>query len=160
MSARYEINRNEDGTSYQFITFSGNTYIAYFTEFSLQDKDGNEIPTVSFGFYCKLANDEKPQRFDAKIKRTIIYIINEFFRIQPAEAILYLCMNQGGKAKNRHITFDRWFKEAGEDLEKHDAVDELTEPSFYSSIIIKSTNPEKQKFIDAFYYTIGFWGLG
>ena len=96
MSALYEINRNEYVTSYHFITSSGNTYIAYFTEFTLQDKNGAEVPSLSFGFLCKLANEEKPQRYDIKIKHTIIYIVNEFFNAQPAEAILYLCMNQDG----------------------------------------------------------------
>ena len=160
MSARYEINRNEDGNSYQFITSSGNTYIAYFTEFILQDKNNNEILTVSFGFSCKLGNEQKPQRHDTKIKQTIIYIINGFFKAQPADAILYLCMNQDGRAKNRHITFDRWFKEAGEDLEKYDAPNKSAGHNFYCSIIIKSANPDKQKFVDAFFYTLEFWGLG
>lgn len=159
MFAQYEINRNNNGTSYQFITSSGNTYVAYFTEFTLQDKNGNEIPTVSFGFSCKLANTEKPQRYDTKIKYTIISIITEYFSAQPADAILYFCMTQDGKAKNRHITFDRWFKEAGNELEKHDAPKESAQQGFYGSIVIKSTNPDKQKFIEAFYYTVEFWGL-
>lgn len=160
MSARYEINRNEDGTSYHFITSSGNTYIAYFTEFTLQDKNGAEVPALSFGFSCKLANGEKSQRYDVKIKHTVIYIVNEFFGAQPAESILYLCMNQDGKAKNRHITFDRWFKEAAEELEKHNSPEESAKHNFYGSILVKATNPDKQKFIDAFYFTIELWGLG
>jgi hypothetical protein len=67
LSARYEINRNEDGTSYHFTTSSGNTYIAYFTEFTLQDKDGNEVSALSFGFLCKLA-DEAPLTLRCKNK--------------------------------------------------------------------------------------------
>jgi hypothetical protein len=160
LSARYEINRSEDGTTYHFITSSGNTYIAYFTEFTLQDENGAEVPALSFGFSCKLTNEEKPQRYDVKIKHTIIYIVNEFFGAQPADAILYLCMNQDGKAKNRHITFDRWFKEASEELEKYNSPNESAKHNFYGSILVKSTNPDKQKFIDAFYFTIEVWGLG
>jgi len=120
----------------------------------LQDKNGTEVPALSFGFSCKLANEENPQRYDVKIKHTIIYIVNEFFGAQPADAILYLCMNQDGKAKNRHITFDIWFKEAAEELEKHNSPDESAKHNFYGSILVKSTNPYKQRYIDAFYFTI------
>jgi len=107
LSARYEINRNKDGTSYHFIISSGNTYIAYFTEFTLQDEIGTEVQALIFGFSCKLANEEKPQRYDIKIRTTIIYIVKEFFGTQPKDTILFLCMNRDGKAKNRHITFKR-----------------------------------------------------
>lgn len=158
MSAHYEVNRNKDGTSYHFTTSSGNIYIAYFTEFTLQDKNYGEVPILSFGFLCKKINLEKQQRYDEKIKYTIIYIINEFFRAQPNDAILYLCMNQDGKAKNRHITFDRWFKEAANNLEKHDAPEKSAAQGFYSFIVLKSENLDKQKFIDAFYFTINLWG--
>lgn len=78
----------------------------------------------------------------------------------PAGALLYLCMNQDGKAKSRHITFGRWFKEAADELEKHDAPQESSTQGFYCSIILKSFDPNKQRFLDAFYFTLEYWGLG
>ncbi|MFC5283227.1 DUF6169 family protein [Pedobacter alpinus] len=160
MSARYEINRNENGTSYHFITSSGNTYIAYFTEFTMLNRNRKDVPILSFGFSCKLTDDDEPQRYDRKIKSTIIYIIEEFFNALPTESILYFCMNQDGKAKNRHLIFDKWFKEFSHGLEKHNTPEASAKHDFYGSILLKSANPNKQKFIDAFYFTIDYWDLG
>lgn len=157
MSARYELHVAEDGTSYQFITDAGNTYLAYFTEFFLQGKDGSEVPTISFGFTCKLTDESVAQPYDVKIRETILYIVREFFSKQPDEAMLYLCLTGDGRARQRHVTFKRWHGNLIEELEKHDAPQAINEAGFYGSILIKPSNPNKKLFIDAFYHTIDLW---
>ena len=98
MSARFEVEILPDGAGYKFITSSGDVYIAYFTEFILLDPSEQEISVVSFGFTCKRADEEKRQHYDNKVKHTIIHIIEAFFNEQTENAILYICMNNDGKA--------------------------------------------------------------
>ncbi|MGX5690359.1 DUF6169 family protein [Arcticibacter tournemirensis] len=147
----------DDGTSYKFTTTSGLVYVAYFTEFILLDVNGEEIQVVSFGFACDRPDETK--RHDSRVKLTIIHIVEEFFATQSDEALLYMCMDGDGKGRNRYITFGRWFREAGGLLEKYNFASRDPKARFYSSIILSSGNPQKQRMIDAFYYTISYWGL-
>jgi Family of unknown function (DUF6169) len=156
LSDLYEVIKALDGLSYQFVTSSGNHYIAYFTEFILQEEHGNELPVVSFGFSCK--NESK--RHDPKIKNTLIHILNEFFTLNPNQAVFYICVNSDYKARNRYLTFNNWFNEEAIGLDKYEVkVKDSSNLGFYSSIIIKSNNPLKIALKDAFYYTHEFWGL-
>ena len=157
MSARYNVDKAADGVSYQFTTTSCITYVAYFTEFTLLTPHEQEIDAISFGFTCNKASEVK--RHGGKVKQTIIHIIEDFFEAQPDDALLYMCMNSEGKGRNRHITFGRWFRDAGDNLEKHNSISKNSEEEFYISIILKTTNPKKEKLIEAFYYTINSWGL-
>ena len=157
MSVRYNIERAADGASYTFQTTSGITYFAYFTEFALLEADEQEVNVVSFGFTCDSFNPI--QRHDTKVKQTIIHIVNEYFKSKPDAAVLYMCMNNDGKGRNRHVTFSRWFNESESELEKYDFASKNTGGGFYSSIILKSANPDKEKLIAAFYFTIHYWGL-
>ncbi|SMG43937.1 DUF6169 family protein [Sphingobacterium psychroaquaticum] len=159
MFARYKVYRHKDGKSYFFRTRSGNTYFAYFTAFVLQDKYGSEINLLSFGFSCHLADKRKPQHYDQRIKNTIISIIEEYFTQEPRSALLFFCTNLDGKAHHRFYTFDRWFKESSFKLEKFDTPKKSAEKDFYGSLLVKPDNPEKQKIMDAFYFTIDFWKL-
>lgn len=157
MSAHYDVVKADDGSSYQFTTTSGITYVAYFTEFTLMEANGDELQAISFGFTCDRLYGVK--RHDGRVRPTIVHIIEEFFDAQPDDALLYMCMDNDGRGRNRHITFGRWFKEVDGALEKHSFASKDPQEGFYSSIIIKSNNPQKQRMIDAFYYTINYWGL-
>jgi len=159
LSSPYEFEKLKNGAGYKFVTSSGDIYIAYFTEFVLLDQSERDISVVSFGFNCKRADEEKRQHFDEKVKQTIIYIIKEFFDEQGENAILYMCMNNDGKARDRHIIFNRWFNEFKEGFEKHNSSEVNGKLGFYGSILLKKGNPDKQKLIDSFYFTINYWGL-
>lgn len=159
MSARYDVEILADGAGYKFITSSGDIYVAYFTEFVLLDPSEQEVSVVSFGFNCSRADENKRRSYDNRIKRTIIHIIETFFYDQNDNAILYLCINNDEKARNRHITFCKWYNEFGESFEKHSSSEVHGKLGFYSSILFKKKNPNKQKLIDSFYFTINIWGL-
>jgi len=158
LSARYNVELLNEGTAYKFTTSSDDIYIAYFTEFTMLDSDENELTVVSFGFTCKRSGQNR-QRYDSKVKHTIVRIINNFFDTQPEDAILYICMTNDGKARNRHITFNNWYHELNNGLEKHSSSSEHGKQGFYASILFKSNNPQKKRLISSFYFTIGYWGL-
>jgi len=156
---RYDTILLSKGGGYQFTTSDGDVYIAYFTEFTLIDSNQNEILATSFGFANKEGN--KSHRHDVKIKNTIIHLIMEFFENQDDAAILYICINNDGRERNRHITFGRWFNEMNKDFERYSSLGEHAKAGFYSSIIFKNTNPRRLKLIESFYFTIAYyWGLG
>lgn len=159
MSSRYEFEKLSNGAGYKFITSSGDIYIAYFTEFVLLAPTGNDLVVLSFGFTCKRSDNKKHQHYDIKVKQTIIFIIKEFFEEQNENAILYICINNDEKARNRQITFNSWFNEFNVDLEKHNSHESLGSLGFYSSILFKRNNPNKQNLIAAFYFTLEYWGL-
>jgi hypothetical protein len=160
LSARYDVEILADGAGYKFITSQGDIYIAYFTEFILLDPLEEEISVVSFGFDCKRAQvKKKRQHYDDMVKHTIIHIIETFFYDQSENALLYICMNNDGKARNRHIAFNKWYIEFSEGFEKHNSSQALGKLDFYGSILIKKNNPNKRKLIDSFYFTINYWGL-
>lgn len=158
MSARYNVELLEEGNVYKFNTSSGDIYIAYFTEFIMLDPDENEVTVISFGFTCKRSGRHR-QRYDSKVKHTIVHIINIFFANQPNDAILYMCMTNDGKARNRHIIFNNWYHELNNGLEKHSSSSEHGKKGFYASILFKSNNPQKMRLISAFYFAIDYWGL-
>jgi len=159
LSAQYEIEPLADKDGYRFITTSGDIYITYFTEFTLLDPSGEDITAMSFGFTCNRADEEKRQHYDSKVKHTLIDIIQTFFNKQDENAILYFCMNNDGKARNRQITFNRWFLEFSENIEKHNSSDAHGKLGFYGSILFKKDNLRKQKLIESFYFTLNYWGL-
>ncbi|PWK79975.1 hypothetical protein LX99_00436 [Mucilaginibacter oryzae] len=157
MYDRYSVEFDE-GEEYRFTTSSGDLYIAYFTEFVLLDPSGTEIKVLSFGFTRKQAIETK-KRYDSKVKHTIVFIINHFFEKQPDDAVLYMCMTNDGKARNRNVTFNNWYHELNSNLEKHSSSSELGRGGFYASILFKVNNPNKRRLISSFYFTIDYWGL-
>jgi len=70
------------------------------------------------------------------------------------QAFLYICDNKDGKARNRRITFGRWFNEANDEYERHHSHLKYDSDDWYSSIIVKKDNPNKQFYIDAYHYTL------
>ena len=157
MLSRYDPTPSEDELSYQFTTDSGDKYTAYFTEFFLQNEQGEDIEVTSFGFERLKATQDGPPRFDAKIKATIQYLLLEFFKKNADNAILYICFPGDGMARNRKITFASWFNDLSNDFIKRDSYTKHAECNFYSSIIVSKNNPQKDNLINAFYHTLSYW---
>lgn len=157
MSSRYNLTLSEEGQSYRFTTDAGNQYTAWFTEFFLQNERGEEFKISSFGFDRLKVPEEPVIRFDPKVKSTIQHIISTFFAKNSEDAVLYICLPGDGLAKSRHITFDRWFNELGQQFIKYDSHVKYTEDDFYSSLILLANNPCKDILIDAFNYTLIYW---
>jgi hypothetical protein len=107
LSARYKIEVLKDNAGYKFVTFSGDIYVAYFTEFILLDTAEQDVPIVSFGFTRKRADEGQRHGHDIKVKYTIIQIIKDFFNDQSENVFLYICINNDGRARNRQITFNK-----------------------------------------------------
>ncbi len=153
----YDLSLTADGKAYQFTTDTGEVYIAYFTEFTLGNTNGEDIIITSFGFEKSTASKNEKERYDAKVKATIQFIIKEFFDKFPDSGVLYLCLNNDERARNRHITFSKWFHELGDAYEKYDSPSIYREDGFYSSLVLKSLSSRKKELREAFYHTIEYW---
>lgn len=151
-------NWTETAEGYEFSTISKLNYLAYFTDFYLQSpKNGTDVKVFSFGITCRESDDFRLGRKDESIRNTVILIIQDFFTKNSDQAVLYICMTDGS-ARERKITFGRWFYELADDrFEKHDCNPECTKEGLYSSLILKSDNVNKDEFINSFHYTIDSW---
>jgi len=147
----YNLTPTRDGFS--FITDAGATYFLYFSTYYLTGINGEDIEALHFGFNYesyKLTN----RKYDAKIKRTIVGVINDCFEQYPKMRILYFCRNDDGYGRNRKITFNRWYKAHATTIEKFDSRAEYSKEGLYASILIRSDHPQKNYYVDAFYRSI------
>ena len=153
MLSRY--NWTETSEGYEFSTSNKLDYLVYFTDFFLQSPVTSEdVGVYSLGITCKQGDSFKVKRKDSLIKNTIIAIIQNFFLKNPEDAVLYICMTDGN-ARQRSITFGRWFLELGDSqYEKYDCPEKCKKEGFYCSIIVTGRSFRKVEFINSFNYTI------
>ena len=90
-------------TDGEVVRFDTDNDIRYAVDF---DYDSNSYFTA---YWLNLTNESgKPSPGDAKIPRTIICIIEEFFNKNP-EIMLYMCSTDNGQQAQRARLFLRWF---------------------------------------------------
>lgn len=152
----YKFSISPDALSYEFVTTNGLGYIVYFTVFYLMDEEMEDVDLYSFGFDCKTPARERNE-YDPRTRDTIIFILQDFFKQRNEDAIIYICQNNDNKSAGRNKLFDKWFLEFSDIFEKHNSEELYNRYHFYSSIIVSKLNPFKQKFIDAFHFTISYW---
>ena len=89
-----------EGSIYRFETDNG---IKYLVDFEL---DSNPFYTA---YWFNLTNPEHTKSpGDIKIAKTVVCIIEEFFRLNP-EVLLYMCSTDNGQQAQRCRLFLRWF---------------------------------------------------
>jgi len=156
LSNLYDLTPVSEG--YQFTNNSGDQYYVYLTAYSLLDPllQGEEayVNVYMLGFNCKRAKPEDPFGYDANTKHTIISIFKSLLDQFNEEAFLYICDNKDGRARNRRITFGRWFNEANDGYEHHHSHFKYGSEDWYSAIIVKKDKPDKQFYIDAYHFTL------
>jgi hypothetical protein len=143
---------------YLFTNDAGDQYYVYLTEYGLLDpRSPNEeayINAFMLGFSCKRSNPHLRPHYDTKSKATILFVFKEFIDRYPGEAFVYVCDNRDGLARNRRVTFARWFNEENTAYERHHSQISYGEINWYSAILIRTGNANKQLLINAYYYTL------
>lgn len=89
--------------------------------------------------------------YDAKIKETIIAIIEDFF-LENQNVLLYICDTSDNREEVRNRLFIRWFK-ASADPRKYTicTADSIIEgQGFYAAIIVANDNPALEKIKEDF----------
>ena len=111
-----------EGSIYRFETDNG---IKYLVDFEL---DSNTFYTA---YWFNLTNPEHTKSpGDIKIAKTVVCIIEEFFRLNP-EVLLYMCSTDNGQQAQRSRLFLRWFN--GYEQQKRYVI---------KSTVVKGVDPE------------------
>lgn len=155
MLSPYKISTTPDG--YTFTTNSGTIYFLYFTEYYLKDNNGKDVKVQSFGFFADppiVRKEGMSNKYDEKIKLTIVSFMAEYFSKNRDVGLLYVCDTADGYARHRRITFGRWYKEVNLPIEKFDCRETHVKAGLYTSIFVRKDNPLKDYLVEAFYRTL------
>ncbi|MGN6510183.1 MAG: DUF6169 family protein [Chitinophaga sp.] len=155
MSNLYDLTQTEEG--YQFVTDSGIAYQLYFTEYYLKDGDGDDLIVQSFGFFPSpeiKRGKGAVNKYDEKVKKTILAFITGYFEKNKEIGLLYICDQADGYARHRRIAFSRWHKEIDISIEKFDCKESHAKAGFYASLLVRSDNPRKAYYVEAFYRSL------
>ncbi len=157
LSNPYDLTEDDQGS--KFVNKAGDEYLVYITTYYLLDPDGDHndyIEVYMLGFDCILANPIKKRQFDAKTRDTVLSVFEGFMDQNPNDAYIFVCYNGDGKARNRRITFGKWFNDsdASDIYERHHSTINFDNNSLYSSFIIRTDNPDRDELLKAFRYTV------
>ncbi len=151
MSPLYNFHETEDG-SYHFISREGHSYLVYFSESVFPDADGNihTIYTLGFSRNGKHTNELFVNKYDASVKDTIMFIVNNFFKRNDHRTLIFICFAEDGYSRHRSIVFKQWGNELDASIEKHSTKIEYQEIDMYAALMIVRENPLKKLILDAF----------
>ncbi len=116
--------------------------------------EDEHIKVYMLGFNCVRINTTAAKRHDVKTKHTILSIFKKFAEEFPSEALVYVCDNNDGLARNRRIIFSSWFNDVNIDYEQFQSHINYNGDDWYSCMMLKKDIPNKQLFIDAYNFTL------
>ncbi|HWZ02015.1 MAG TPA: DUF6169 family protein [Mucilaginibacter sp.] len=151
MSPLYNFDKNQDG-SYHFISDSGSNYLIYFLESTIPDSENNIHTIYNLGFTRDGEHACKSffNKYDGKIRATIMFIINDVFKKNEHRTLVYFCFGDDGYSRHRNIVFKRWAKDLDISIEAHNGIIDYDNNLVYSSLIIVSDNPLKKLILESF----------
>lgn len=147
--APYKVYRDEVTESYDFVTSYGVRISVDFEDDILIQAD------VSYQLIIGNSNQKKSPR-DHKLQKTILAIIEEFFRKNQA-ALLYICETGDGKQQVRNRLFKYWFDSYEFNTKyslytTHIVDDEGI--SNFAALILKNDNPKIVDIVTEFTKTV------
>lgn len=140
-----------DNNGYHFITDNG---IAYVVEFDFYD-----IPISDEAYWFNLYNlSGKDSPHDVKLQKTIVCIVEEFFRQNP-HILLYMCDTAENQQAARSRLFLRWFNLYGHKHEfiMRSAVVRDEDMDNYITLIVQKSNPKAAEILATFDEQIGMF---
>lgn len=89
--------------------------------------------------------------FDNNISRTLVLIIEEFFRVNH-DVLLYICDTSDKREASRNRLFTHWFRQFSEDsaFEFRSASSHVEYEKFFAAIIVERTNPKLEAVLEDF----------
>lgn len=93
---------------------------------------------------------DKKEPFDSRLSITVDSIITEFFE-NINNALIYVCSEEGSKAKKRFNTFNRWYKNSNYNVyvNKIDNTITAEENTVYMSVLYRRDNPNAEQILSA-----------
>lgn len=110
--SRYQTNLSPITNRFNFVNSEGNLYEVYFDKNSpiIPDEDIDEY-AVYMGFtrVPPFQSFDKEKDYDPRVEVTIMYLIENFFKSNKRGVLVYVCSSQEKYARQRSITFRKWF---------------------------------------------------
>lgn len=122
--------------------------IRYSVWFEKQDIPDSTV----VAYWLNLTNrSQKASPGDVKIRNTVIFILEEFFRQNP-DVLLYMCDSADEQQAMRSRLFLRWFNAYGQQKEYYTRTEMITDEGEenYIALIVKRTHPHLQSIIEMF----------
>jgi hypothetical protein len=151
LSTLYNIEVTKDG-SFQFISENNHVYLIYFLETLVPDKEGNIHTFLNLGFTRDGNHACIPftNKYDGKIRDTIIHLINDIFSKHDHRVLIYFCFGDDGYSRHRKITFNKWKKVLDHAIESHSATIKYEDIEIFSCLMLVNENPLKGLILEAF----------
>lgn len=135
-----------DNSTYQFITEGGILYVAYFICCS------HYAPELTNTFMFNFENEGAARTIDLRVRETIVYIIDEFFK-NNQNSIIYICDSLDGRELARKRLFDQWYITYKQDR-NYILREEISEKGEHynlcASLLFHSSNPDKAGLLRSF----------
>lgn len=147
--APYQITESDRAGFYDFVTDHDVEYSVCFEE------DDLLLSGESYQFAIINANNKKAPR-DAKVRDTIILLVEEFFR-QNNTTLLYICETGDGRQSLRNRLFDHWFNHNKHHLDYFFLSTSITDDAGiinYAAILLRNDNPHLAEVVAEFTETI------
>ncbi len=110
MQSHYSYDFDSNANTYNFTTKNIIHYrVAFIVDDTFSAVSGQEISNVFQLIVEKVSDEIEP--LDAKVVKTIEYIIDRFFQYVE-NALIYICSEEGDRARLRHEIFERWYKKS------------------------------------------------
>ncbi|SHM12953.1 hypothetical protein SAMN05444266_106461 [Chitinophaga jiangningensis] len=147
---------SSDNNSFYFETSKGAVYELSFGDYYLHDYFEKEVVVKSMCLTRVPPNirGKGCNHKDGYVHPTIASIILKYLDIYPNAALLYVCHDNDKLGKARHRLFDRWYRSEKQLLAKYDTNDNEHQHDFYSSIVMRRSNPTGLYLQDAFKQTL------
>lgn len=108
MQNHYNFVFDDITNTYNFVTKNNILYrVAFIVDETFSTISGEEIPNIFQLIIEKASNNLEP--YDAKVSKTIEYIIEQFFH-KIENSLIYVYSDDHNKALTRYKVFDRWYK--------------------------------------------------
>lgn len=141
---------DEISNAYIFVTKNAILYRIYFLkDETLASISGEDIQNV-YQIIIEKNNDEV-EPYDIKVSKTIEFIVVEFFKTIQ-NSIIYICSDTDDRAKQRHLTFSRWYQKSfyKEYIIKLDNIITIGEENIYTSLMFHKENILSSKLIQIY----------
>lgn len=149
----YDFEWDDKSSSYVFTTSSTSVYNIFFSEdehLNVGDEE-NSVSKVYQILVVKSPNEEGKKRYDPRVCKTIVCLVDLFFDKDHDNTLVFTCSNDDGKGQSRDVLFKRWYRDyTKENYEKIDNFIELDDIKMFTGMILNCNNTKYQLILERY----------
>ena len=156
MQSHYNYAFDSITNTYNFTTKNKILYrVAFVVDETFSAISNEEIPNI-FQLVIDKANDEL-ESYDLKVSKTVENIVESFFK-NVSNSMIYVCSDDGDKAKIRFKVFERWYQKSEhkkfiikiDNIIQYKISDNETQ-KLYTSFLFHKDNSNHQRLVEIFH---------